>query len=59
MIPSTRLCEIRNCELENDSIPFMITLIPRMARIRFLRIAIPVPWGILEELEQELELKES
>ena len=30
-----------------------------VVRFRFLRIAIPVPWGILEELEQELELKES
>ena len=26
-----------------------------VARFRFLRIAIPVPWGILEELEPELE----
>ena len=27
-------------------------------RFRFLRIAIPVPWGILEELDPELESKE-
>ena len=24
-----------------------------VARIRFLRVAIPVPWGILEELEPQ------
>ena len=28
-------------------------------RSRFLRITIPVPWGILEELEPELKSKES
>ena len=30
-----------------------------VARLRFLRIAIPVPCGILEELEPEFESKES
>ena len=30
-----------------------------VAQFRFLRITIPVPWGILEESEPELEAKES
>ena len=31
----------------------------KVKRFRFLKIAIPVPWGISEELEPELESNES
>ena len=36
-----------------DRLPAAVGL--EVARFRFLRIAIPVPWRILEELEPELE----
>ena len=45
--------------IRNSSVKLTWMFSIEVERFRFLRIAIPVPWDILEELEPELESKES